>query len=669
MLHDNGLQRILRHRHEGVIVSDIVSSLHVQLLGPGELRRDGKLLHLHSAKVFALLAYLVIESDRAHSRTKLAALLWPDLPEVSARQSLRQAVYSLKSAGSGHLDRCLQADQELLRWSSVDTVDTDAVQFLESVGGLQEPLWTAAAALYRAPLLEGRCFAGCTAYEAWLASTRERLQALALQNLDRLAITCIARDDWDMALPYARKLIQIDSTSEVGVRHLFRILAATGQVNALDTEWRRLCSRLKQELDVEPTAETAGLYQALSGRNRGLSLPAAAPQEPCPGAALPSTAEVDAIVRAGRAAERVYAFGQAVDLYDRALRVLKRGAAAPSQRNCELLLLKEAALERLGKRAAQIEAIGEALAVAEALDDAAITSAILLRRAGVLAYLGRSEQAHDDAERARQIFHTLGDQPGEAEALRELGFVHWHAQDYAAALLQARLALQLHRRMGDITGEASALHNLAEIHRSLGSTQQASAAFEEAMRLHWASGNRSGEILSLFGWAHTLRQAGDLPGALQKYNDALQLSERSGERTMQARALHALAMHHALQGDHESALALMAKVIEVDRSIGYAHALGHDLIDLSDLYHHRGELVESRAALQEALVWFGFTEDSDAMASCRSRLLSVDEDPPPGPMAFRRWVKSHLALGEGKAYCEFEAGRSRTPSEHGGLQA
>jgi hypothetical protein len=39
-------------------------------------------------------------------------------------------------------------------------------------------------------------------------------------------------------------------------------------------------------------------------------------------------------------------------------------------------------------------------------------------------------------------------------------------------------------------------------------------------------------------------------------------------------------------------------------------------------------------------VWFGFTEDADAIASCRGRLRHFDDTRPPDQAAFRHWVKS-----------------------------
>jgi len=57
------------------------------------------------------------------------------------------------------------------------------------------------------------------------------------------------------------------------------------------------------------------------------------------------------------------------------------------------------------------------------------------------------------------------------------------------------------------------------------------------------------------------------------------------------------------------------------------------------------------------LVWFGFTEDADALTSTRTRLIELDAEGCAQPMqsTLRRGVKSHLSLSEGKVYCEFES--------------
>ena len=132
---------------------------------------------------------------------------------------------------------------------------------------------------------------------------------------------------------------------------------------------------------------------------------------------------------------------------------------------------------------------------------------------------------------------------------------------------------------------------------------------------------------------------------------------------MHSRVLHALATQHAAQGALDLAVDCMRRAIVVDRAIGYAHALGHDLVDLSGLHLQTGDVAQARVAMREALVWFGFNDDSDAQDATRARLADLDMHGAAAVLSpsLRGGVKSHVSLGEGKVYCEFESplGRAR----------
>ena len=76
-----------------------MAQLSIMLLGGFDVTLDGKpVTYFASNKVRALLAYLATETDRAHSREKLAALLWPDMPDKEARNNLRYALSNLRKS-------------------------------------------------------------------------------------------------------------------------------------------------------------------------------------------------------------------------------------------------------------------------------------------------------------------------------------------------------------------------------------------------------------------------------------------------------------------------------------------------------------------------------------------------------------------------------------------
>ncbi len=59
--------------------------LTLALLGPPRIVLDGVPLTFAYQKVAALLIYLAVEAIRPHTRSDLAALLWPEVPERVAR--------------------------------------------------------------------------------------------------------------------------------------------------------------------------------------------------------------------------------------------------------------------------------------------------------------------------------------------------------------------------------------------------------------------------------------------------------------------------------------------------------------------------------------------------------------------------------------------------------
>ena len=130
------------------------------------------------------------------------------------------------------------------------------------------------------------------------------------------------------------------------------------------------------------------------------------------------------------AAKKGYAFAQALEFYDRAWAILNRAQPGMPAEALDLLLLKEAGLARLSRRAQQMSTIDAAITIAQSLDQPSRLATVLLRRASACAYGGDYAQALQAGTRALELYRETGDRPGEADALRELGFLHWRAEDY-----------------------------------------------------------------------------------------------------------------------------------------------------------------------------------------------------------------------------------------------
>ena len=103
--------------------------LRVRVLGELELELDGRPLMLPSRRsARALLGWLALHPG-VHARAKVAARMWPNVRDESARVSLRSALAALRSAIGPAADRALIATRADVGLADEPEVWVDAREF------------------------------------------------------------------------------------------------------------------------------------------------------------------------------------------------------------------------------------------------------------------------------------------------------------------------------------------------------------------------------------------------------------------------------------------------------------------------------------------------------------------------------------------------------------
>jgi DNA-binding SARP family transcriptional activator len=260
----------------------VMARLVIHLLGSLEASLDAEpVAGFYSDKVRALLAYLCIEAGRPHRRARLAGLLWPDLPEPSARTNLRHALVNLrrvlqvpshseKGAGAAPF---LQITRQTIQCNTDSDAWVDAQSFLALLEVPQPRLthFEEAVALYRGELLEGCSLPDSSIFEEWLLLQRERFGRLALDALHRLAEGYMLQGEYEPALAYAWRQVELDPLRETGHRLLMRLLAYSGRADEALVQYEACRRVLWEELGAEPSAETAQLHEQI--RDGALPIP------------------------------------------------------------------------------------------------------------------------------------------------------------------------------------------------------------------------------------------------------------------------------------------------------------------------------------------------------------------------------------------------------------
>jgi serine/threonine-protein kinase len=217
---------------------------------------------LTQPKRLALLAYLAASSPGGfHRRDALLALFWPDFTERQARLSLRQALHHLRYALGTSVIANRGGDELEL---APDALWCDAVAFRRALcsGEL-----TTALELYRGDLLDAFSMRGISLeLERWLEEERRSLRALAFGAASTLAGRAADEGKLAIGIQWARRAFALSAGDETALRRLVAMLDRYGdRAGALRTA-EMFARRMREELDAEPSPETAALLVGIRTR-------------------------------------------------------------------------------------------------------------------------------------------------------------------------------------------------------------------------------------------------------------------------------------------------------------------------------------------------------------------------------------------------------------------
>ncbi|WP_189069650.1 AAA family ATPase [Deinococcus radiotolerans] len=236
--------------------------VHLNLLGRPTVTVNGQ-VHPLERKAAALCAYLCLEGQTP--RARLAGLLWPDVPERTARTNLRQTVWRLRAlagpavltgAADLHLGPDVQCDVAAFEWRAFH--------------GQQGVTWPG-------DLLDGQDLSDCPDVAEWLRVHRERQQALHRAALWEEIHAAQGAGEMRRALALTGDLLSLEPLSEAAYRQRMTLHAALGERHAALEAFRTCETLLWQELRVPPLPETRALADLIGG-----AAPAGLSPEPLP---------------------------------------------------------------------------------------------------------------------------------------------------------------------------------------------------------------------------------------------------------------------------------------------------------------------------------------------------------------------------------------------------
>ena len=245
-------------------------SLKITLFGSPQIEKDGKTVSVDTRKAIALLAYLIL-TGQVHTRDSLAAVLWPESDQRSARAALRRTLSALRKAVGGD---ALQITRDSIGMEFGPHLWVDVLEFEVGTAQINKsgdigadrcsetlPQLVQAVELYRGDFLEGFTLRDSPAFDDWQFFESDRLRRAFAQILEILVGCHREWAEYELALGLARRWLALDALHETAHRALMELYAISGQRTAALKQYRDCVRVLEGELGVPPLEETTRLYE------------------------------------------------------------------------------------------------------------------------------------------------------------------------------------------------------------------------------------------------------------------------------------------------------------------------------------------------------------------------------------------------------------------------
>lgn len=253
-----------------------MTRLNIYLLDSFRATLDAKPIAFEYDKVRALLAYLVMESDRPIHREKLATFLWSECTQDAASIGLRQALSKLRKALSSTDENFLLIQGDTIQFNTCSDVWVDAWAFAQVLKEAADHhhrriqtcstcahLMIQACELYKDDFLAWLFIPDSSAFEEWATIQRVRLRTQASESLLHITAYYSSLGDYTQVQVFVDRLLALDPLNEEAHCQKMIALASLGKRSQAIAYFKTFSRQLRDELGLSPSDETLDLVHSI----------------------------------------------------------------------------------------------------------------------------------------------------------------------------------------------------------------------------------------------------------------------------------------------------------------------------------------------------------------------------------------------------------------------
>mgnify|MGYP000124513275 CR=1 FL=1 len=252
--------------------------MEIQLIGNPKIKVNGvESFTRMSKRLLGLIFFLAANKEKSVSKSRLCELFWYDMDDESARANLRQALFLIKKhineeeACDGEELSLIISEVNACKINSEIDVWVDMAEFrkaMENAGtadSLEKKInyYDKALTLCTGIFLDDFYIKGNSAFEEWIILERENQNRLLEQACRSLAAAYQESGDFDHAIFYLKKLLDIDPLLEDVHLQLMKAYCKNKERGKAISQFQQCVKILSKELNIGPMQELRNFYDSI----------------------------------------------------------------------------------------------------------------------------------------------------------------------------------------------------------------------------------------------------------------------------------------------------------------------------------------------------------------------------------------------------------------------
>jgi predicted ATPase/class 3 adenylate cyclase/DNA-binding CsgD family transcriptional regulator len=228
-------------------------------------------------------------------------------------------------------------------------------------------------------------------------------------------------------------------------------------------------------------------------------------------------------------------------------------------------------------------------------------------------------------EESLALYRALGDKPGIAAVLRNMGELAWLDQEHVVRIALLEQSLALYRELNDKAGIAQLLKDLGNAAWSQGELARATGLLEESLALYRELNNKAGTAVTLTGLGVVARWHGAYARSAALLEQSLGLSRELGDKSNSALTILNMGHNALAQGEYTRAAALLEQSLGLAREVEGRTWIAWALRSLGTVAHRQGDNARAVGLHTQALVLYRELSDQWGIIESLEGLAAAGE--------------------------------------------